>query len=144
MRKGVVAIVALIVLVGAVAPATAGKKAIKKTYRVDAPVPYPVTSSVNEIGCLEGEEGVNKGTETFKAPFDGYLSVELSDFQGDWDLHVTGSDGRPIMSSTSGQPVEPQIEVVDLVLTKRQEVGIAACNWAGGSSAQVSYTFTRI
>jgi hypothetical protein len=66
----------------------------------------------------------------------------MENFQGDWDLFVTDADGNPLVASTESQlqGAAPTEEVV-IPLKKRYAFAIAACNWVGGPSADVAWTF---
>ena len=142
MRKSILLVMAItLALAVAAAPATAGKrKTLKKSFSAQA-VPYPVTSSVQAGGCLNGQESVHKVTTSFKTPGKGVLDVELFDFVGDWDLHITDAAGHTLASSTSDNAGSATEQVMGLPLKKGFKVNIVACNWAGGPTAEGEYVY---
>jgi hypothetical protein len=82
-------------------------------------------------------------THEFKAPGAGKLKIEMSGFQGDWDLLLVDSKGAEVANSGATQPVDPPTETLTAKVKKANTVyKIIACNWAGGPSATVKYTFT--
>jgi hypothetical protein len=142
MRKALAALlISALVLALGTAPATAKKKRTKKGSVTVQALPFPVTNSAMEGGCLNGAEGVHKHSEPFKAPGSGLLTVDLVTFDGDWDLHVTDASGTVLGSSTAGQPVVPPGEQVVVALAARQEIAMVACNWVGGPSATLNWAF---
>ncbi|MDQ3986508.1 MAG: hypothetical protein M3280_08430 [Actinomycetota bacterium] len=142
MRKSIILVmVVALALAVATAPATAGKKkTLKKSFSAQA-LPYPVTSSVQEGGCLNGAEAVHKVTTSFKTPGKGILDVEIFDFVGDWDLHITDAAGHTLASSTSPNDGNATEQVAGLPLKKGFKVNIVACNWAGGPTAEGEYVY---
>lgn len=144
MRKALVSIL-LIGLVGAIPTwAEAGKKktvTVTKEFSAGPHAPMPMTSSVDPRGCTFGEEGVHKTSVPYKTPGKGVLSVELSGFEGDWDLHVLDGDGNALAVSNQGQPEAAQMEAIQILLGAKQEIQIVACNWAGGPTASGTYIY---
>ena len=145
MRKTIVLLVALSLVVTTAVAASAGKKkrTVKDAYPVTAPVPYPVTATINEVGCLEASEGIGKNTFVLAAKWTGVLDVKLTEFLGDWDLHIIDESGTPIASSTTGNTTVAE-EQVTIFLRKGREIGIVACNWLGSANATVTYSLTEI
>jgi hypothetical protein len=136
--KKVVGLVCILGLLGvlAAAPAAAGKKK-KGSFSAENPVPHPLGD-----GCNEGMDGVSKTTEAMKAPFNGLLTVTMENFQGDWDLFVTDADGAALVSSVESQLTgAAATEEVSIVLKKGYAFAIVPCNWVGGPSAEVAWTF---
>lgn len=145
VRAAVIALAMLVAVTGSTSDAVAGKKR-KKRIREEKQVtayPYPLTGAIQEGGCLNGVEGINKLTVPFETPWSGVLVVELFDFEFDWDLHLTSSDGSPIDASANSQPTDPGVEELTLELAKGEEVQMVACNWLGGSEATLRYTYTH-
>ena len=135
MRKSVTVllVLALLVALGA-APATAGKKK-KGSFSAENPVP------VVDACPHEAPEDLSKTTESLKIPFSGVLTVTMTDFVGDWDLYLTDSEGGEIASSTASQLTgDPPSEEVLILLPKGMSVQMIACNYAGGTSAQVAWS----
>jgi len=121
----------------ATAPALAGKKK-KGSFTAENPIPHPLGD-----GCNEGEEGMSKTSKEMKAPFTGVLTVTMENFQGDWDLFVTNAAGNPLNSSVESQLTgAPATEEVVFAFKKGSKFQMVACNWLGGASADVSWTYT--
>lgn len=137
MRKSIamLLVLALLVALGA-APATAGKKKKKGSFTAENPVPHPGAD-----GCLEAPEDLSKTSEALKVPFNGIITVTMTDFQGDWDLFLTDADGGEIVSSVGSQLTgTPPEEEVSVYISKGMAVQMVACNWVGGPSAAVAWT----
>ena len=125
------------------------KKPITKTYSVTAPTPDP-TNYLNEVGAANYSvcnqvvpQSFHK--EAFKAPEAGTLKVEMTGFTGDWDLLLLNGKGSEIGSggaSDLGSPATPAAEKTTIKIKKPDTISIIACNWAGGPTATVKYTFT--
>lgn len=134
MRKSItmLLVLALLVALGA-APATAGKKK-KGSFSAENPVPAVDTCPT------DAQEDLSKTSEALKVPFNGILTVTMTDFQGDWDLYVTDADGGEIVSSVGSQLTgTPPEEEVSIYLPKGMSVQMIACNWIGGPTAEVAW-----
>lgn len=151
MNRKLVFTVAAVASVGTLAsPALAKhKKPITKTYPVTAPAPDP-TNWLDEVGAANYSvcnqvvpQSYNK--TPFKAPAAGSLKVEVSGFIGDWDLLILngkGSEAGHGGSDAISTPNAPTKEVATIKVKKPETFNIIACNWAGGPTATVKYTFT--
>jgi len=139
VRKTFLLLSALAFAIGSVAaPALAAKK--KSGSFSASGVPFPGPDGCN--GSHGAVEGVSVTSETFKAPFNGFLTVTMSGFEGDWDLFLNDADGNEMMSSTESQlQGAPPTEEVLFPLKKKTEVMMSACNWVGGPSATVDWEF---
>lgn len=131
------------VLTGAVAAApvalAAPPKPITKTYTATAPAPDPTNAAGGYTVCAQNVPG-SFHVEEFKAPAAGTLKVELTEYQVDWDLLLMDGKDKEIASSGSGGVGGP--EITQVKLKKPGVVKIVACNWSGGPTGTVSYTFT--
>jgi hypothetical protein len=81
--------------------------------------------------------------EPFSVPFAGTLKVDLSGFQGDWDLALY-SNGKLLAKSAQELTDDPQTAEKMTVKLKKagQKLEIRACNFAGGPTANVKYVHT--
>ena len=121
---------------GAVA---APPKPITKTYTATAPVPDPTNVAGGYTVCAQNVPQ-SFHIEEFKVPAAGTLKVELTEYQVDWDLLLMDGKGKELGSSGSGGVGEP--EVAQVKFKKAGVVQIVACNWSGGPTGTVTYTFT--
>jgi hypothetical protein len=78
--------------------------------------------------------------QEFKVPAAGTLAVEVSGYQGDWDLLLLDADNEELATGGSSDLGVP--ETTEVRFKKAQNVSIVACNWAGTPTATVKYTFT--
>ena len=116
------------------------KKPITKTYTATAPAPDPSNWAGQGYSvCAQNVPG-SFHTEEFKAPAAGALKVELTGYQGDWYLLLMDAKAKEVAASGSGDVGAP--EVATIKLKKPGVISIVACNWAGGPTGQVKYTFT--
>ena len=125
--------------VAAPAALAAPQKPITKTYTATAPTPDPTNVAGGYTVCAQNVPG-SFHVEEFKAPGAGALKVELTEYQVDWDLLLMDGKGKELASSGSGGVGEP--EIASLKLKKAGVVQIVACNWSGGPTGTVTYTFT--
>ena len=136
------AVLALAVLAAgvAVAPgALAAPKPTTKTYTATAPTPDPTNVAGGYTVCAQNVPQ-SFHIEEFKVPGPGSLKVELTGYQGDWDLLLMDAKDQEI---GSGGAIEPGVPEVAQVKFKKAGVAkIVACNWAGGPTGSVTYTFT--
>lgn len=139
MRTRLVLAVLPVALLGvAAASATAAPKETKGAYSAAA-LPDP---SPNATGtCLSTIPGGQQYDE-LKLPAAGKLKVEMTGFQGDWDLCLYDAKGT-LVSSSAGF-VENTTETVQLKVKKAQTVTIGAANVGGGPTAEVSWVFTTL
>jgi hypothetical protein len=133
-----------VAVVGVVAPsATAAPKPkpITKTYTATAGAPDPTNFAMMGYSvCAQNVPG-SFDDETFKVPAAGTLKVELTGYVGDWDLLLM--DGaREELANSGLTDVQGAPEVVSVKFKKATETHIIACNWAGGPTGTVKYTFT--
>jgi hypothetical protein len=143
---------ALVVAAGAAgspASAAASKKPISKTYAVTAPVPDPTNwagqGGVAGYSVCAQRVPSSFQADTFKAPAAGKLKVTLSGFNGDWDLLIMDSKKSEVTAggdSAVATPAAPATETATAKIKKAGTYTIVACNWAGGPTGSVSYTFT--
>lgn len=129
-------------------PAHAGPKPkpkpITKTYSVNAPVPFVLPPS--GPACSQSTAPLSEHRETFKAPAAGTLQVVVTEFTGDWDigLFTTGDkflqqgDGTSTPSTNTGG----EKETIKYKIKKAMTIYIDVCNFLGGPTAKVTYTFT--
>lgn len=153
MRKTPFIVIGALVAAGAAMPASAAaKKPITKSVDVLAPVPDP--SNWAGQGGVAGysvcAQRIPNSFQTFefKAPAVGKLKVTLTGFYGDWDVLVTDAKGTEITaggSSGLSTPAAPS-DGDESATTKVKKAGttykITACNWAGGPTGKLTYTFT--
>ena len=148
MRKVLVSVLLLGLIAGALSagPAIAKKKK-KKTITVSEEfsagphAPIPVLSDADPNGCRNGEDGVHKTTVEYTTPGKGIMTVEIKDFQGDWDLYLMEGDNVIAASDASQLQEAPPVETIMINLGAKKNVSIVACNWAGGPTAAGSFTY---
>ncbi len=136
MRKTLGLVLAAALAFGTLgAPAGAGKKKTvtkKKTFTAGPHAPMPTGVLGETEGCLESIEGVNKTVLGYKTPKKGKFTAMIHNFEGDWDLYVTGKGGAVIGSSHDSQlEGAPTMEKVVIKLPSKYRVKVVVCNWAG-------------
>lgn len=140
-RTAVLTLVALTATTVAAPAAIAGPKPkpITKTYTATAPVPDPTNAAGGYSVCAQNVPQ-SFHIEEVKIPAAGTLKVELTDYQVDWDLLLMDAKDVELAGSGSGGVGEP--EAVQVKFKKPGVVQIVACNWSGGPTGTVTYTFT--
>ena len=140
--------VSTIAVTAAVSAAVSGiaqathKKPITKSYTATAPNPDPTnfSPSARYSVCEQTVPG-SFHVEEFTAPEPGTIKAELSGYVGDWDFLFTDEKGRELgnsgLTAFMGEP-----EKITYKFKKPGTINIIACNWAGGPTGNVKYTFT--
>ena len=128
----------LVAGLGSLTPALAGPKSVTKSYTATG-TPSPTNVA---LGVCNGDIPGSNYDETFKAPFKGRLTVDLTGFVGDWDMALV-QDGSNSAESAQDATADPQTpEHIDgFKLKKGEEVTIRSCNFSGGPTANVKYVF---
>jgi len=142
MNRTVAVTLGILTAATAVAPAAVANptKPITKTYSVTAPAPDPSNWAGQGYSvCAQNVPG-SYHIEPFKVPAAGTLKVELSKFTGDWDLLLMDGKGKELAYGGSSDVTGSEISQVKF--KKAGEVQIVACNWAGGPTGEVTYTYT--
>ncbi len=147
MKLALIAAVGLAATVGAAGDvALAGPKdPITKTYTATAPTPDPTNAAAATHQVCNMVVPQSFHIEKFAAPGPGALKVEIDGFVGDWDLLIQDSKGRDVAAATAtdtSTPVAPDPDSTAVKVKKAETYSIIACNWVGGPTATVKYTFT--
>lgn len=145
MRKLTPALLAGLVSVSTALPAGANGHeqppppgSASATYSVVAPSPMPVASAAG--GCTVGQEDVHKDSRVFKVARAGDLFVSVSNFTGDWDAGIVDRETGRMLDYAAH--AFGSVETVQASLAANQGVDIVACNFAGGPTATVRFTFS--
>jgi hypothetical protein len=138
-RSATITIAVLAAATVAAPGALAAPKPITKTYTATAPAPDPTNVGGGYSVCAQNVPG-SFHVEPFKVPAAGTLKVQLTDYQVDWDLLLMDDKGKELAGSGAGGVGGP--EVVQVKFKKATAVQIVACNWSGGPTGTVTYTFT--
>jgi hypothetical protein len=136
----VAASLAVAVVSAPAATAAPKKKPITKTYTATAPAPDPSNYAQQGYSVCAMNVPNSFDRQEFKVPAAGTLAVEVSGYQGDWDLLLLDADNEELATGGSSDLGVP--EVAEVRFKKATKVSIVACNWAGTPTATVKYTFT--
>ncbi|MDT7572020.1 MAG: hypothetical protein QOE05_2194 [Actinomycetota bacterium] len=141
-RTAALVVASLAVAAVAAPPAMAApkKKPITKTYTATAPLPDPSNYGMQGYSVCAMNVPSSFDRQEFQVPAAGTLAVEVSGYQGDWDLLLLDSDDSELSTGGSSDLGVP--ETTEVRFKKAQKVSIIACNWAGTPTATVKYTFT--
>jgi hypothetical protein len=154
VRKALPVALSLVVAAGALAPALAAPakpKPISEEYAVEgAPVPVPLAGIDGVDGtnsCTDPAlEGVSTTTKTIKTKGAGSLVVDVTDFDGDWDITITDDKGNVLgVGSGTATPTAlatPADEKAVIKTKKAMTLNIAVCNFLGSPTANAKYVFT--
>ncbi len=138
MRTRLVLAALPVALIGVVAatPGVAAPKETKGTFKAAAsPDPTPTAGEV-----CQGLTPSGRFEVPLKIAKPGKFTVSIKNFQGDWDLTVENKAGS-VLGSSAGF-VEATTETVTLKFKKATDIVVVACNFAGGATADGSYTIT--
>ena len=138
MRTRLVLAALPVTLIGVVAatPGAAAPKETKGTFKAAAsPDPTPTLGEV-----CQGLTPSGRFEVPLKIAKPSKFTVEIKNFQGDWDLSVESKDGA-VLGSSAGF-VEATTETVSLKFKKATEIVVVACNFAGSATADGSYKIT--
>jgi hypothetical protein len=146
-RTAIAAALTVALAGGALSPALAAPKPkpVTKEYVATAFPPDPSHVAITE-GICNTTNPTSQHNEEFKVPFAGTLVVDMSGFQGDWDLALYNDKGALVASSAQDLTADPQSpEKMSVKLKKKgAKVFIRACNFAGGPTANVKYVHTAL
>ncbi len=138
LLTGTVALVAIAAPQSIAAPK---KKPITKTYTATAVTPDPSNFAGQGYSVCGQNVPGSFHTEVVKIPAAGTLKVELKGYVGEWDLLLMdGADQELAYSGILDVTGAP--EVLAAKFKKAAVAKIVACNWAGGPTGTVTYTFT--
>ena len=145
LRTALATSLTVVVAAGSLAPALAAPakpKPVTKSYTATAFPPDPSHVAVTE-GICNTTNPTSQHNEPFTVPFAGVLVVDMSGFQGDWDLALYNGS-QLVASSAQALEQDPQSpEKMTVKLKKKgQKLSIRACNFAGGPTANVKYVHT--
>lgn len=145
IRTAIAAALTVALAGGALSPALAAPKPkpVTKEYVATAFPPDPSHAAVT-TGICNTTNPTSQHNEEFKVPFPGTLVVDLTGFQGDWDLALYSDKGALVASSAQDLTADPQTpEKMSVKLKKKgAKYFIRACNFAGGPTANVKYVHT--
>lgn len=141
-RTALAASLIVVAGVGSLGSAVSAKpkpKPIEKSYTASA---FPPSPTNVQLGVCNGDVPGSNFDTVFKAPFAGRLTVDMTGFQGDWDMALV-QDGANSAESAQDATADPQTpEHIDgYKLKKGEEVTIRNCNFLGGPTANVKYVF---
>lgn len=154
VRKAIPVALSLVVAAGALAPALAAPpkpKPISEEYSLEhAPIPLPLVGIDGVDGtnsCTDPAwEGISTTTKTIKTTGAGSLVVDVTDFDGDWDITVMDDKGNVLgVGSGTATPTAlatPGDEKAVIKTKKAMTLNIAVCNFFGGPTANAKYVFT--
>lgn len=156
MRKALPVALVAVVAAGAFAPALAAPakpKPITASYAVTGvPVPLPLVGETpveTASSCMDPAlEGVSTTTRTITPTGPGTLQVTLTGFAGDWDITLLSAKGEVLaegFGTVTGETSSlgaANTEKLVAKVKKGQPLQIAVCNFAGGPSAEASFTYT--
>ncbi|MDP3711199.1 MAG: hypothetical protein Q8R60_01775 [Mycobacteriales bacterium] len=145
MRRVAALTAASVAIVGTALPSVAAPKPkpITATYTATAATPDPTGGVASDYSLCGQTVPGSFDKRPFTVPAAGTLKVELSGYVNDWDLLLMDGAGKELAGSGSGgYAPAPAPEVVTVKFKKKTPVQIVACNWAGGPTGTVTYTFT--
>lgn len=138
MRKSLILLTILGLALGSVASPAFGGKSKKGSFDAQA-LPYPG----QDTGCNDATApaGFGRVTQPFKAPSNGLLTLNLSGYEGDWDLYITDADGNELASDTAPPGAPGSTSSTSLAVTKGTKYLLAPCNWIGTPLAHAEWEF---
>jgi hypothetical protein len=139
-RRLALVLVPLVAIGAAAAPSVAAPKPkpkpITQTYEVGPLTPDP-TPIAGDICDPVTPTAIDAREITIPAA--GTLKVDI-DFVGDWALGLRDAKGNRLAESDGGTPETD--ESMQVKFKKAGKATIEACNFAGGPTATVTWTFT--
>lgn len=155
VRKALPVALSLVVAGGALAPALAAPakpKPITESYSMEhIPVPLPLVGEEDVDGtnsCTDPAfEGISTTTKTIKTKGAGTLQVDVTEFDGDWDITVLDDKGNVLgvgagTSTPTALAASGVAEKLVVKTKKAMTLNIAVCNFLGSPTAEGKYTFT--
>lgn len=127
---------------GTLAPATAKSKTTTESYTANAATPDPTPATSQTGGNCHPTLASAMDNHTFKVPGAGFMTIDLTGFQGDWALGLFEADGTEI--ATDDQDATAPIDTpahIEAKFKKAGKVTVRACNFAGGPTANVKIKY---
>lgn len=151
-RQALPLALSLVVAAGALAPAAGAPKPkpITDEYDVEGvPFPMPITGSegFGSSSCEDPRlEGISTTTKAIKPTGAGTLTVDVTEFTGDWDITVMNDKGAVlgVGAGTSTPTALAESDVAEKLVLKTKKgmtLDIAVCNFGGGPTAKVKFSF---
>ncbi len=144
-RTVAAASLAAVLAAGSLAPALAAPtkpKPVSKQYTATAFPPDPSHVVITE-GICNTTNPTSQHNEPFTVPFVGVLKVDMTGFQGDWDLALYSGSSLVASSAQDITDAPDRPESITVKLKKKgQKLSIRACNFSGGPTANVKYVHT--
>ncbi len=86
-------------------------------------------------------------SEPFTAPAAGVFSATITKFTGDWDMRLLDSDGEVVTEGSGTDTPNTNtpgsgVESLEVKIKKPGSFTLQVCNFVGGPTATVTYTFT--
>ena len=144
MHRTAIPIVAFAAVAAAVLPASAAPKTISGTYTATAPAPDPTPFTGQTGGNCRPTLDQAKHEQEVALPAAGLWNVELGGYTGDWALAILDPKGTVLADSDNdiSTVAEMAPEKIKYKIKKAGTYAIRGCNFAGGPTATVKWTFT--
>lgn len=125
-------------------PALAAPKTMSDTYTATAAVPDPTPFTGQTGGNCSPTLAQAKHEKVVKLPAPGTWTVDLNGFQGDWALAILDKKGSKLADSDNdiANVASFPPEKIKFKIKKAGDYTIRACNFAGGPTATVKWSFT--
>jgi hypothetical protein len=142
IRTSLIVATALLAGLGSFSPAMAGGKSVSKSYTATA---FPPSPTNVQLGVCHGDVPGSNFDQPFKAPFAGRLTIDMDGFVGDWDLALVqdGANSAESAQAATDSPMTPE-HIDAYKLKKGEAVVIRSCNFSGGPTANMKYTFKSL
>ncbi|HVE73944.1 MAG TPA: hypothetical protein VNA30_02490 [Mycobacteriales bacterium] len=135
---------------GVLSPAVAAPKPkpkpkpVTKSYVAQAFPPDP-THFVDGPVCNQKIKQAQHN-EPFTVPFPGTMTIDMTGFQGDWDLAIFDTDDAQVAQSaqSTSEPLDRPEQIVIKLKKKGYKFFIRACNFSGGPTANVKYSHVAL
>ena len=143
-RRPILTVLAVGLVAGAfAAPAQAKPKTISGKYTATAAVPDPTPVTGETGGNCSPTLAQAKHETKVKLPAAGTWKVDLNGMVGDWALAVLNDKGAKLDDSDNEIGTAPDSpEKITYKVKKAGTYVIRACNFSGGPTANVKWSFT--
>lgn len=151
MSKRLVTVLAAGIGIGVlVVPAGAAGKTVEKTFSINIPVPLSGATSdpLAPVACAGEALPGSQHLESVTLPAAGTLKVDVTGFQGDWDIALADDKGKRVAEGDNASVTPTNMStgsVVEKLVYKAKKAGkvqIIVCNFLGGPSGTGKYVFT--
>ena len=118
------------------------RKPLSGSYDLTLPVPFP-GESPSGSHCADAPDDLSRDTRPVTMPATGRFKVTLSEYLGDWIVELWDAKGQLVTYGAGLSTGDTTATMTYRKKSKKSETfTLAVCNYTGGPTGHVDWTFT--